>query len=474
MRDRIQPQMTIDYKPSSLAITSQYYAKYEAISQVLDENPEILEHVHGDLKRALEMRPRRASSIRSCRYTSDTVLRILVCQVIENEPLRRIVVRIDDSHFLRRFVRIDDGPMMDFTTLCRLGNQVRPETWQQINALLTASALEAGAIEGNALRLDTTAVETNIHWPTDSSLLWDVYRVMARWMRAARAIDPDTIGERRLQDRVVKRIAGWITRKAGKKRDGGAAVKSRYAALIGHVEHLLEWAGEVAVELSAGIQAGTYTVEGVWQAEVLLEHWRYYEEVGGQVVSQAWRRVFAGEKLSAEEKIYSIFEPHTELLLRGKAHKPVEFGHMVLVQQVEGKFITNYQVFARRPSEPELVDAAIETHWDQFGVLPRLLAADKGFYRSMEDIRALEESIEIVSIAKKGKRTRADTAREHSLAFKAGQRFRAGVEGSISCLKRALGLGRCLRRGWERFDATIGLAVFVSLRKESEGLKRVF
>lgn len=460
MRTRIQPQVTIDYKPSSLAITSQYYAKYEAISQVLDENPEILRRVHGDLKKALETKPRKATSARACRYTSDTVLRILICQVIENEPLRRIVVRIDDSHFLRRFVRIDNGPMMDFTTLCRLGNQIRPETWQQINALLTASAVEAGVIEGTALRLDTTAVETNIHWPTDSSLLWDVYRVMARWMRAARQIDPEATGEGRLQDRVVKRIAGWIARKAGKKRDGSEAVKARYGALIGHIEHVLEWAGEVAAEMSASLKAGVYTVEAICQAQALLESWRYYEQIGGKVVSQARRRVFDGEKVPVQEKIYSIFEPHTELLLRGKAQKPVEFGHMVLVQQVEGKFITDYQVFDRRPSEPELVDAAIETHWDQFGTLPRLLAADKGFYRSMEDIHALEESIETVSIAKKGQRTQAEAEREHSSSFKGGQRFRAGVEGSISCLKRVLGLSRCLRRGWEHFVATIGLAVF--------------
>ena len=460
MRELIQPQTTIDYNPSSLKITHAYYAKYGAISRMLDESPEILDCVHGDLKKAMAVKPRAATSGRSCRYTSDTVLRILICQVIENEPLRRIVVRIDDSHFLRRFVRIDDGPMMDFTTLCRLGNQIRPETWRRVNAHLTASALEAGAIEGSALRLDTTAVETNIHWPTDSSLLWDVYRVTARWMRTAREIDPDAVGDGRLQDRVVKRISGWIARKAGKKRKGGEAVKSRYAALIGHIEHLLEWAGDVAEQLSTGIQAGGYTVEGLWQAEALLERWRSYEDIGGRVVSQARRRVIDGENVPAQEKIYSIFEPHTELLKRGKAQKPVEFGHMVLVQQVEGKYITDYQVFARRPSEPELVDAAIETHWDQFGSLPRLLAADKGFYGGMDGVHALEESIEIVSIAKKGKRTREETEREHSSAFKFGQRFRAGVEGSISCLKRALGLSRCLRRGWDHFAATIGLAVF--------------
>jgi transposase, IS5 family len=461
MRKKIQPQVTIDFKSSSLKITNEYYAKYEAISRLLDENPQILKHVHQDLKRA---RPHVLQSVkhgRPCTYTSDTVLRIQICQTIEGESLRGIVIRIDDSHFLRRFVRIDDGEMMDYTTLCRLRNAIRPESWQQINRVLTLGAINAGAIQGDALRLDTTAVETNIHWPTDSSLLWDVYRVMARWMRTVREIDSEAPGDGRLQEALVKRLSNWIARKAGKKKEGSDAVKTRYAALIGHVEHILTWAEEVAEQLSVGIAGGFYTAYGTLEAESLLEQWEYYENVGGRVVSQARRRVLEGERVAAEEKIYSIFEPHTELLKRGKTQKPIEFGHMVLFQQVDGKYITDYQVYAKRPIEPETIGPVLETHLDQFGAQPCILAADKGFYSDMDTLRSLEEEIEVVSIAKKGKRTWEETEREHSPWFKIGQRFRAGIEGSISGLKRALGLSRCLSRGWERFVCTIGQAVFV-------------
>jgi IS5 family transposase len=460
MRELIQPQTTIDYKPSSLKVTHAYYAKYEAISRVLDENPRILNYVHRDLQKALREKSRSGSRGRRCTYTSETVLRILISQIIEGEPLRGIVVRIDDSHFLRRFVRIDEGPMMDFTTLCRLRNAIRPKTWQRINRALTDSAVEAGAIEGEALRLDTTAVETNIHWPTDSSLLWDLYRVVARWMRRAREVDPEAVGAGRLQESAVKRLSGWIARKAGQKKQVSLAVKTRYGALIGHIEHLLAWSEEVAAQLSLGLRAGDYTIEGSWMAGSLLEEWTYYEKVGGQVVSQARRRVLDGETVAAAEKIYSLFESHTELLKRGKAQKPVEFGHMVLFQQVDGKYITDYEVFPKRPVESELLDRVLETHHGQFGVYPRLLAADKGFYRDMPTLRRLEEDIEIVAIAKKGKRTWEEAERERSPLFKIGQRFRAGVEGTISCLKRALGLNRCLNRGWEHFVSTIGLAVF--------------
>lgn len=460
MRPRIQVQRTLDYNPSNLKVTNEYYAKYEAISQVLDDSPKILGWVHQDLAKLLKAQQKEGSAGRRCSYASDTVLRILICQIIEGERLRSIVVRIDDSHFLRRFVRVDDGPMMDFTTLCKLKNAIRPETWRKINQALTASAYEAGMISGEALRLDTTAVETNIHWPTDSGLLWDIYRVLARWIRQAREIDPEAVGTGRLQEKVVKRLHTWIARKAGKKKGAGEAVKERYGALIAHIEGILGWAEAVGVKLTAGVETGLYTIEGRLTAERLLEEFAYYEEIGGRVVSQTRRRVMHAEKVPATEKIYSIFEPHTELLKRGRAQKPIEFGHMILIQQVEEKYITDYKVYRKRPVESDLIDPALESHCKLFESNPETLAADKGFYADMPTIRELEEEIGVVSIAKKGKRTREETLRETSPEFKLGQKFRAGIEGTISCLKRALGMTRCLNRGWEHFASTVGMTIF--------------
>ena len=108
------------------------------------------------------------------------MLRILIVQSLEGMSLRQTVVRIDDSPALRQFVRLGVKPMMDFTTLDKLKNAIRPATWKRINTELAHHAVGEQKISGDRLRLDTTAVETNIHWPTDSSLLWDTYRVLAR------------------------------------------------------------------------------------------------------------------------------------------------------------------------------------------------------------------------------------------------------------------------------------------------------
>jgi IS5 family transposase len=179
-----------------------------------------------------------------------------------------------------------------------------------------------------------------------------------------------------------------------------------------------------------------------------------------RIIDQGQRRIFDGEIVPADEKVYSLFEAHTELLKRGKAGKPVEFGHKVLVAQTKEKFIHHYTVLPRRKEDPELLDPTRKAHEDLFGQPPDLRAADQGFYRSMDQIAEREEDISVVSIGKKGRRTPEEIARESTEAFKEGQRFRADSEGSISGLKRAFKRGKCLFKGFKPYAACVGLAVF--------------
>lgn len=457
MRLKFNLQPEFDFNPSNLKVTNEYFYRYEKISKILDNNPEIVNEVHRDLAKLLKKKSWGGPG-RKCDYTSDTVLRILICQILEGEVLRGIVIRIDDSSFLRKFVRIFNGPMMDYTTLCKIKNAIRPKTWRKINELLTQHAVESERIGGEKLRLDTTVFETNIHWPTDSSLLWDTYRVMARAIRRAREIDPEVASGKILQPKRVKRLHNKIARQGGKKE---TASKGLYKRLIGLVESLLQWAPTVCQRLRAGLQEDAYGFTDSYAVEGLIEQIEHYLPLGLRVVDQARRRVLGGEKVPNEEKLFSIFEPHTELLKRGKAGKPIEFGHMIALQQVQGKFITDYAVFQKRPVDYTLIDPALESHREVFGESPTEFSADKGFYESAEKIKHLEEEIEVVSIGKKGTRTSEETERERSRWFKLGQQFRAGIEGSISFLKRALGMWRCLNKGWKHFVSTVGATVFV-------------
>ena len=148
------------------------------------------------------------------------------------------------------------------------------------------------------------------------------------------------------------------------------------------------------------------------------------------------------------------------MLKRGKAGKPVEFGHMIQIGQVSNKFITDYAVFERKPVEHQLVQPALESHKKLFGAYPGTVAADKGYYENMPAIQALSEKIELVSIAKKGKRSEEESMREADPEFRFAQRFRAGIEGTISYLKRILALFRCFSKGWEHFASTVAATIF--------------
>jgi IS5 family transposase len=170
--------------------------------------------------------------------------------------------------------------------------------------------------------------------------------------------------------------------------------------------------------------------------------------------------VLQGEQVPNAEKLFSIFEPHTELLKLGKANKEIEFGHMVNICQVDSKFITDYEVFEKQPVEYELIDGAIERHQARFGAAPKVLAADKGYWQDAFTTARLRWKIDMVSIAKKGNRTEEERAYERSLPFRLAQGFRAGVEGSISFLKRVLGLWRCMNKGFDHFVSTVASSVF--------------
>jgi len=449
MREKIVAQPELYWNPPTLKITQEYFDKYDRISQLLDETPRILDLVHDDLESLAEAMEGEGRS----RYASDTVLRLCVCQTIEGLSLRQTIVRVDTCEALRHFIRVDSGSMMDYSTFCRLRNAIAPSTWQKINLTLAKYAVAQEAISPDSLRLDTTAVETNIHWPTDSSLLVDVFGAVKRDLDKARELGTRQLEGRRFHLDAVRKIGLRIIRKGGRKGVAVKELKPLYKKLIRLVEDILSTAGTIAESLQSTANSSGGLSDSL--AARLVE----FQILGTQVVSQARRRVLTGESVPNDEKLFSVFEPHTELLKRGKAGKPIEFGHMIQIQQVKEKFITDYAVYDRKPVEPELLVPALDSHRSLFGVDASCLTADKGYFEQ-DTLDKLEVRIDTVSIGRKGKRTPEQLEREHDPVFRHAQRFRAGVEGTISYLKRVLGLSRCFTKGWEHFQAMVGASIF--------------
>ena len=456
MRIKRNLQESFEFPSSHLKVTRDYYRKYQRIKEILEGNPRILDAFHRDASRSLGRSGRR----RKAEFTSEQLMRAVLVMELEALPYRETVIRIDDSEFLRRFVGIPWGRVMDFTTLSKVYKGIRPETWKVMNRCLGAYAVAEEQIEGATLRVDTTAYETNIRYPADSRLLWDGYRVLARWIERVREQDPEAVGDGRLQTRAVKRLADQIGRRANQKVKNREKLKVPYRALLGHVEHILGWSQDIAARVEPRVKRYAYDLEALAVMLQFLEVHQHFAPLICRVISQATRRVLQGEAVPHDEKLFSLFESHTELIIRGKAGKPVEFGHMILLHQAENKFITDYDVFEKRPQDSDLVDAILNRHQKMFGALPDSFAADKGFYQSMDRIDWLEARIAHVSIAKKGSRTVEETKREHDPVFRDLQRFRAGIEGTISYLKRGFKLARCLYRSFATYCSSVGSHVF--------------
>jgi IS5 family transposase len=442
LRTSASPVRYFDFSGvSTVKVVKEYRAKYQALSELLDANPQVLALAHQDWSRRLSTSAQGRSG-----YTSEQLLRALIVMFVEGEDYRGVVVQIENSEFLQYFVRLGGQPTMDFTFLNKALGALTASTLETMNAVLAQQALAEGKISGEKQRLDTTVYETNIHYPTDSSLLWDSFRTVARLVRQVQKDLPQLGLRHRFHDKKVKKLATFIGRHAAHKTKATErAVQRHYRRLLNSVR----WIHGVG-------QAVRQRLVGAGYDAPELAH---YLPLVARIIYQAHQRVIEGVMLPADEKLYSLFEDHTELIQRGKAGKPIEFGHKILLAQTGEKFIHYYQVPRKRIEDPDLLPGALEAHEELFGQYPDIAATDKGFYTSMEQIAALEEKIAVVSIAKKGRRTPAEERRETSAEFIEGQRFRAGCEGSISVLKRAFKLGRCLFKGFKNYAASVGLAV---------------
>ena len=421
-------------------VVRDYRERYRVISQVLDDNPEILSAIHRDLLKLSE----GDSEGREGDYSSENIFRALIVQHIEGLPFRETVIRIGSDPFLQDFLRMRKRPVMDYSFLDKCFLTIEPKTWKQVNELLGQYGVAQEAVHTNVIRTDTTVVESNIHYPTDASLLWDVWRVASRLLKQARELVPLSCPHR-FHDRKVKRLYLYVTRYMPSKSDSRQRkVKESFRTLIERTGWIVAVAEEFCAAKRSSSNADLAAVALALQA---------YLPAMKTVVATARRAQVDGETLPARERVFSLFEQHAELIKRGRRQKPVEFGHKVLLCESIEKFITDYEVYEKQEADCDLTERVIERHEKLFGGRPEVLAADKGFCPAEAKFKELAERVNTLAIPRR-MRDFVDKVLAH------WQAFRAGIEGTISGLKRAFRLIRCFFRGFRSFEAAVGLGVF--------------
>ena len=422
----------------------EYQDKYQKINQRIIDNPRILDAIHQDLK---EMRTPKG---RSSHYSSEMILRMLIVNSVEMVSWRETITRIEYDNVLRNFIGAGfAGKFPNSSYLCGANKFIKEESWKKLNDLLLQGAIKRNEVSGDILRVDTTLCETNVHYPTDSHLLWDCFKVLTNNIRHFKEEFPYLHLNFRFHDKKVKKLFTYIGRNANNKNKKTLKkVKKRYNLLMDQVMRTCEIA-------HCCIAMAPDNTESEFIKEI-----KSYLPVIDKVLYQTDMRINHEVKLPSEEKIYSVYEAHTELIKRGKAGKPFELGHMVMIAQTGEKFISDYEVMGVKKPDTTLVTPLLENHKRKFGAYPEFFAGDKGFHESPEKTLELEKNIEMVCIPKKGNRTVEQLEKEHSETFQEMQRFRAGVEGSISTLKRAFGMKRCLLRTYKTFAANVGCMAF--------------
>ena len=426
----------------------------EAISKFLDSQHEMIERVRRDLVRGLKKPGNGRRGL-----TAPQVLRSLVLMRVKNWDYRELRERIADGVTLRQFTDFYCDPVPKHDAFNRGFNRLTPQTLKAINEMVVQAAVALGLEDGAKLRVDTTVVETDIHHPTDNTLLWDVVRVVTRLVgRLAKALKMRRIKGFRDRRRSAHRRMYEIQRMTTRQRQERQT--TIYRALIGIAEEVVASA-KTALEKTATMRGKD--LFAAMAIDAIRDEIAHYCGLGERVIDQARRRALDGEQVPNAEKIYSIFEPHTDLIKRGKVRTPVEFGHKVFLAESAKGLITQYEVLKGNPCDEVHVAPSLKRHRRAFGRAAELYASDRGFFSEQNVAACVNDGVSTVCIPQRGgSKTPQRQAYEKSAAFKQGQRFRAGIEGRISVLMRGRGMKRCRAEGAERFALFVGAAVLAN------------
>ncbi|MBV9482142.1 MAG: ISNCY family transposase, partial [Acidobacteria bacterium] len=381
---------------------------------------------------------------------AEMVLRLLLLKHVRNWSFDTLEREVKMNLAYRDFTRIGLGKVPDAKTLARIAQALGGEVIAKLHERLVAIAQEQGAVRGRKMRVDTTAVETNIHYPTDSSLLGDGARVLTRTMKKIEKQAGNL--KRKVRDRtrsVNKRVRAIAM--ASRQSAAGSEERRRkqYRELLRLSRQILNDARRVMEEMSTRRKKSLRR---------LTESLSTMAGRVRQVVKQAKTRVFEGIT-QMPGKVVSLFEPDTEIIRKGKASKPTEFGKLVQIQEAENQIITHYEVFDNRPSDRELLLSAVQAQIRKLGRVPQLVTADAGFYSQVQERAIQEKGVPWVAVPNRNTSSLERKRFEKLRWFKKAQRWRTGCEGRISVLKRRHGFSRCRYRGLDGMKRWVGLAV---------------
>lgn len=430
MRARRTHQMNL----FSVTVRHEIGKELEAISEILDKNQDVLDCIFVDLTNSHRKDTGRKG------LNAEQVLRICVLKQFRALSYEELAFHLEDSHVFRAFARLDMGQYPSSSTLQENIKSISESSWEKIHRCIILYAQEVGIESGRKIRIDSTAIETDIHDPTDATLLFDGIRIITRWLNDGHKLSPQPDYQFSNHNRVAKkRLMGIINAKNSDIR------VAAYRDLVKYSNRVVDYA------VSAIPVLDSYQNDNlidVFTAGHLAKQLERAVGLMRKVINQTERRVFNGENVPASEKIISLFEDHSDIIVKGK--RDVQYGHKVFLTGGASSLILDCQIPRGNPADTELYIPLLERQRELYGKMPRQVSADGGFASKDNLANAKELTVKDVVFAKKRGLSVLDMAKS-SWVYKKLRNFRAGIEANISTLKRAFGLNRCTWKSWEGF-----------------------
>ena len=409
-----------------------------AVSEIVDANPQVLDRVYRDLVGTAREDHGREG------MTAEQVLRAAIVKQGQNLNYEELAFHLGDSQVFRAFVRLRVNQFPARSALQENIASITEATWEEIHRVFLGYAEDEGIEDGRRVRIDTTAVETDIHAPTDATLLRDGVRILTRWLLDGKALCPRPVYRVRDHRRVVKkRVLTIQNARKSEVRVRAYRELLRYVQLVrGYTIEAIDVLNPWECERSADTLAAHTLARRMERALGMLD----------RVIDQTERRVLRGEKVPASEKVVSFFEEHTDIIVKDR--RQTHYGHKICLTGGASNLVLDVSIERGNPADSDLFAPMVTRHAVHYGCVPRQISADGGF-ASKENLRwAKQQGIVDVCFAKRRGLPIADMVRSTRI-YRTLKRFRAGIESTISALKRAFGMDRCRWSGWAGFQRYI-------------------
>ena len=439
MRQKLTRQMSI----FSVTMRHDIGKELAAFSEILDATPKMLDLVYADLTRVSRKDTGREG------MTAEQVLRCVALKQYRNLSYEELAFHLEDSKSFRAFARLEMGQYPSSSSLQENIKPLSEETWEAIHVCLMQYALEVGIESGRKVRIDSTVVESNIHDPSDSTLLWDGIRVITRWLEEGHALAPRPDYRYCDHCRVVKKRL-MVVLNARKEEDRVSAYRdmTHYAGkVVGYAKEAIPALQSYQATCLGDMMTSMNLATQLKRAVGLLE----------KVISQTERRVFRNEKVPVADKVVSFFEDHTDIIV--KKRRETQFGHKIFLTGGKSNLILDCLIAKGNPADSDQYIPMLERHKKTFSKVPRQVSADGGFASKDNLAAAKGLAVKDAVFAKKRGLSVIDMAKS-SWVYKRLRNFRAGIEANISTLKRAFGLDRCTWKGWEGFRRYVWSSIF--------------